>query len=44
MTETHWIIRTMDAISNPSFWDGVILGFAVGVGLPVIVYLLLFNA
>lgn len=29
MDRRHWILSVMDAISDPSWWDGVILGLAV---------------
>ena len=34
----HWILRVMNQISDPSFYDGVILGIAVA-SLPFIAYL-----
>lgn len=37
---SHWICRVMDQISDPSFYDGVILGMAVAT-LPFIAYLYL---
>lgn len=34
----HWILRVMDQVSDPAFYDGVILGIAVAT-LPFIVWL-----
>ncbi len=29
MNGRHWILRVMDRVSDPAFYDGVILGMAV---------------
>ena len=38
MEAPHWICRVMNCISDPAWWDGVIVGLAVGV-LPLFVWL-----
>lgn len=37
--ESHWICRLMDQVSDPRFYDGVILGACAGIA-PFILYLL----
>ena len=42
MTAPHWILRVMNAISDPNWWDGLLLGLAVGllvIGLPLLWWL-----
>ena len=36
----HWILRVMDQASDPSFYDGVILGIAVA-AVPFVLWLYL---
>ena len=42
MTAPHWIVRVMNCVSDPAWWDGLILGTAAGlllIGLPLLWWL-----
>ena len=36
--DRHWILRVMDCITDPNWWDGLLLGLAVAT-LPFFAYL-----
>lgn len=38
MEAPHWIVRVMDCVSSPRWWDGLILGIAATT-LPFILWL-----
>ena len=38
MEAPHWILRVVACLSDESWWDGLILGFAVA-ALPFVFYL-----
>lgn len=39
MEAPHWILRVVAALADESWWDGVLLGFAIGVAVVFIPFL-----